>query len=519
MQTEEKKEHAPQLTPEEQAIYDHNLKPTLDLSLVHQKAIPGIWNQCRFSTFPCNWLVIGHLPGDVRTKMVLQGEGPGGVKDVARHLNDDEIQYAGFRVTITIDATIMQVINEPKDVFVIVKWIGKHTTTQQRANIDQEMLFMKSYFHNHQIDIPLVDFEVGTSDGTERIAVLTSHLKQIIMSQIGKKADSATQARALQFDFENANHVSVCTHYDTLEPNETQAAANAAMTHDALFNAMSAVNQANEEEGGEEVPYYNEAKERYDDRFAEEAAAAAAAARSAGMKNPTEAEMEGENLQYDYNTFDLDHGEEEATLRLNPVAESGTTSTTSTTTTTTENNVTIPPPAPSTASFIPSGMEGTGQVPLDETDMLVLERLKVEEESLILRRQLAAIQQERDRQSSKQRIQERLKERRARKQLKEAGAQNNTNQSIPPETKSPTNDFFTSLDKRATDSKNRLAARLATRGGSSEVTKKSKDLEEHDDIADGIAEALAHRQSVMAERLKEVEARIQSNNTSLTGEK
>ena len=63
-------------------------------------------------------LVIGHLPGDVRTKMVLQGEGPGGVKDVARHLNDDEIQYAGFRVTITIDATIMQVIHEPKDVFV-----------------------------------------------------------------------------------------------------------------------------------------------------------------------------------------------------------------------------------------------------------------------------------------------------------------------------------------------------------------------------------------------------------------
>ena len=76
------------------------------------------------------------------------------------------------------------------------------------------------------------------------------------------------------------------------------------------------------------------------------------------------------------------------------------------------------------------------------------------------------------------------------------------------------------MDKRATDSKNRLAARLATRGEPSvEVTKKSKDLEEHDDIADGIAEALAHRQSVMAERLKEVEARIQSNNTSLTGEK
>jgi hypothetical protein len=69
---------APRLSAPEQIVYDQSTSPLLDLSLVHQRAIPGIWNQVKFSTFPCNWLVIGHTPGlpglEGRSKMMLQGE-------------------------------------------------------------------------------------------------------------------------------------------------------------------------------------------------------------------------------------------------------------------------------------------------------------------------------------------------------------------------------------------------------------------------------------------------------------
>ena len=510
--TEEKKEHAPDgrsstqwLSPEEQKLYDDNTKPILDLSLVHQKAIPGLWNQVRFNTFPCNWMVIGHLPGDARDKMVLQGEGPGGVKDAARYLRDDEVQYAGFRVSITLNAEIIQddVFDAPEDIFVLLRWVGKHTTAQQRANVDEEMDFMKTYFHSHHIDIALLDHEVNTSDITERVTSLTSHLKQFVMSHVVTKADSSTQARACQFDFDNASHVSMCTHYDTLESFETAEGQNSAMTHDALFNAMSEMQKV----GDEEVPYYQEAKERYDDIFAEAKDGATTNATMSSTE-PTQAAMEGEQLQYDYNTFDLDHGDEIVGLPPTAVA-------TISTTITAEEEYEEPPPAPSTATSVPSGMNGTRQVPLDETDMLIMERLKVEEESLILRRQLAAIQQERDRQSSKQRIQERLKARRAQRQQQQERQpllqpQADLQSEQPPQQQTE-NEFQKQIQERAATSRMRTAQRVATRMRTAQRVATDTSTTKQNDIAN----TLAHRQRVMTERLREVEARIESNNTDL----
>ena len=401
---EEKKQATP-LTPEEQSVYALATKPVLDLSLVHQKAIPGVWNQVRFATFPCNWLVIGHLPDDMNKKMVLQGEGPGGVENVVRHFKDDEIQYAGFRVTISIEASVRNDMDEPNDVFVLIRWVGKHTPVQQRTNVQKEMDFMKLYFHNHALDIELFDHE-DTATTVDRVASLTAHIKQIVMQHVVGTMPATLDSSALQFDFTNASHVSVCTHYDTVEPFETKDASNAAMTHDALFNAMTELQKTE----SEEVPYYKEAKERYDDHHAEQAEQAERDAEQGveggsgdngiggdqkveqtveqGTRVPpiiTQADMEGEHLQYQYNTYALDHGDETfglpqtseidhaqedsngnngETKQMQPPASVGSEEA---------------PPAPST-TWVPTNLNGTEEVPTDETDMLVLERLKVEEE-------------------------------------------------------------------------------------------------------------------------------------------
>ena len=511
------------LTEAEQSVFVACTQPLLDLSLVHQKAIPGIWNQVRFTTFPCNWLVIGHLPGDMRDKMVLQGEGPGGVEEAVRHLRDDEVQYAGFRVTITMDASIMSDVDEPEDVFVLVRWVGKHTSPQQRSNVQKEMDFMTMYFHDHTLALEMMDHDVvlTANQVVDRVQSLTAHVKQLVMRQVQQRTP-VSQAQALQFDFANATHVSECTHYDTVEPYETADKSNAAMTHDALFNAMTELQKTEDSE----VPYYEEAKERYADHLAEKEEANGEHKAEQGeqkdvvpetQQKPTKADMEGEHLQYQYNTFDLDHGEEAVGLHGKKV-EGGTDSS--------EGGVAAaavvsssppPPPAPST-SWVPTNLDSTNQVPADETDMLVLERLKVEEESLLLRRQLAAMQQEIDRQSSKQRIQERLKARREAKEKKKGGAAAAAaaTTTTTAETDAPASGFFQDLDARGKSARDRTAARVATRSaGAGEQKQEKRDATNQDQT---IAMILAERQKAMATKLKDVEARIQLNNDAISAQ-
>ena len=559
MQQEEKKESTPPttegatavkkftLTDEEQLAYDKSTTPVLDLSLVCQKAIPGVWNQIHFTTFPCNWMVIGHLPGDARDKMVLQGEGPGGVQDAVRHLKDDEIQYAGFRVTVTLDSTSMHDFDEPDDVFVLVRWIGRHTTTQQRSNIEEEMAFMREYFHDHHVDVELVDHEDGeeVTNREERTAWLTSHVKKIVQSHVASVSEEHRQL--LRFDFANTSHTSVCTHYDFNEPFETEENSNAAMTHDALFNAMKDLQKEKDdgvghEEGEdgeqqEDVPYFKEAKEYYHDRDQERRRAAA----STGVVDvvnevPSMEAMEGQELQYQYNTFDLDHGEEEANL---PSYDTKTSDVVDHVSSYDDSGgvapalvpaaALVPPPAaaapPAPQSLLPLHLGGIGNtVPTDETDALILERLRVEEESLILRRQLAIMTQEQERRSSKKRIQARLEARRQKKlERTSSGTTTTTTTSTTTTTvpsssssSSSTGTFFSELSGRAESSRNRTAERVASRATGSPL--RSTAPAQRSTREDDLARMLAQRQQIMSERLKEVEARIERNNADLSKE-
>ena len=262
---------APNLTEAEQSIYDQSTSPLLDLSLVHQRAIPGIWNQVKFSTFPANWLVIGHAPGLAgRSKMMLQGEGPGGLRNAVALLRDDEVQYAGFRVSVSLradgdsdgrgDGNVGDGHGAPppNDVFVMLSWCGRHTTAQQRERLPEENEFMMQYFHGKDIDIALEGFSADDDDerdekeGNEtkgkptsslsssssqsvgRVGRIVDHLKSRIMDIVTHRADSSEQARNLRFDFANTGAVGMCTHYDYVEHGTSKEDEDASMTQDAL---------------------------------------------------------------------------------------------------------------------------------------------------------------------------------------------------------------------------------------------------------------------------------------------
>lgn len=331
-----------------------------------------------------------------------------------------------------------------------------------------------------------------------------------------------TNGSMIRFDFSNASHVSYCTHYDSVEIGETEDKSNAAMTHDALFNAM---NELQKEQSNVEVseydlmcflllvvvallclchaktkiffavnatptpfvvnfvllpcvflffylkvPYYEEAKERYADYHAEK------------EKHSME-EMEGENLQYEYNTFDLDHGNEQYGLNQS-------------------TRTSVVPPAPSIATTT------SVNPPKDEVDSLVMERLRVEEESFTLRRQLATMKQEMDRLNSKERIQVRLKERREAKRKKKMEGSTTT-------TAANSGNFYSQLNQRAQVSRDRTASRLASRKGGAATAVKTDSGEEVEKKK--IQNELKLRQLSMAKKLKEVEERIACNNVAMTG--
>jgi hypothetical protein len=75
---------------------------TTDFSSVHRSMIPGIWNRVRFDTFPENYVVLSFNAdeeGPVQRKVVIEKEGPGGLRQVVAALDNTKCQFCGFRLT------------------------------------------------------------------------------------------------------------------------------------------------------------------------------------------------------------------------------------------------------------------------------------------------------------------------------------------------------------------------------------------------------------------------------------
>ena len=127
----------------------------LDLSLVHQKAFPSFLESRKYDTFPCNFFVLGFVSGST-TNLHVQGDGGGGLFDVIPLLRSDQVQYCGFRISRNRRQSLEEG-NETegsksnanlalKPYFVLLRWIGRHTSALQVQNLEKDLDFLKGVF-------------------------------------------------------------------------------------------------------------------------------------------------------------------------------------------------------------------------------------------------------------------------------------------------------------------------------------------------------------------------------------
>ncbi len=244
----------------------------LDLSLVHQKAFPSFWNQVKFDTFPCNYFVIGFVSGSIE-KLYVQGDGGGGLLNVIPLLRSDQVQYCGFRISRSRlnSETDSENIVSLKPYFILLRWIGQHTSPLQVKDLDKDLEFIKGYFQNATITITINENEFHHSEQSSRKDSIMEKVLSIVKNfnvnnindseAISKIGDGKCEEELdVQYDFMNKNCVTVCTHYDYDEEGDE-----ASMSHDALHNAMQQYEDAQrQEEEREKVQALNAMDPRYD---------------------------------------------------------------------------------------------------------------------------------------------------------------------------------------------------------------------------------------------------------------
>ena len=215
--------------------------PRLDVSLVVRRAIPSVWNQVKYDTFPSTFCLVGHLEGSQR-KMVLQADGRGdAVNKLSNLLKQDEVQYAGFRVTMR-----MQGNDDPVHKHVYFQWIGRQISEEQRGRAEGDDIFMRQFFN--ETDVEFVIEGAAFESEADIVAVLRKRTMAELVSACGEK-----QGRDIGFDFSNSDSVENVTHYDYEDEGDEQA-----LNHDALFNAMRKLQEA-----GEDMEHLDEAARLY----------------------------------------------------------------------------------------------------------------------------------------------------------------------------------------------------------------------------------------------------------------
>merc|ERR1712216_504996 len=169
------------------------------------------------------------------------GGGGNGAERISQLLKPDEIQYAGFRVTIaSADASSASALHK----HVYMQWVGPNVSESQVNRVPQDDAFMRQFFSETDACFSIVakEFE-GEAD-------IAEFIKKESMSLLRPRLPTGTR---WGFDFGNADSVEVCTHYDYYDEGDEKA-----LSHDALFNAMREL-----EEAGESVECMDEARGLY----------------------------------------------------------------------------------------------------------------------------------------------------------------------------------------------------------------------------------------------------------------
>lgn len=197
----------------------------LDLSFVHQAAIPGIWHQVLLDTWPCNHAVLGFVEPAAENRIWLQGSGPEGLSGVIPLLRENEVQFAGFRVTAVTESR-----RYPR--FVLLHWVGAECPKIRRLRVAEELSFMRGYFID-AVCVPLLASDLPQY-GDRRVFV-----ERKVKAELWR-VDALLQEAS--FDFDNEGAVAEITHYDQvcdLQPPD-------AISHEEFSVAVQAMQEASE---------------------------------------------------------------------------------------------------------------------------------------------------------------------------------------------------------------------------------------------------------------------------------
>jgi len=93
-----------------------------------------------------NWLLISYA-GPTGNQLSLTKTGTGGLAELARELDDAQVQYGYVRVEYANDSESKRVK------FVLVIWIGEHTKVMRKARVSFESGAVKKVLAHHSIQV------------------------------------------------------------------------------------------------------------------------------------------------------------------------------------------------------------------------------------------------------------------------------------------------------------------------------------------------------------------------------
>jgi hypothetical protein len=112
--------------------------------------ISNAYDAVRSDKEPTNWLLISYAAA-TGNQLTLTQTGEGGIEEMAKSLDDAQVQYGYVRVEYANDAESKRVK------FVLVVWIGENTKVMRKARVSVESGDVKRVLSHHSIAVTASD--------------------------------------------------------------------------------------------------------------------------------------------------------------------------------------------------------------------------------------------------------------------------------------------------------------------------------------------------------------------------
>jgi len=112
---------------------------------IDEDAIRGALKQVRADHDETDWALIGYEGTGNSNKLKLIGKGADGLDELISHLAEDQVLYALYRTTDTIDNTVAVK-------FVFVVWVGEKVATTRKARITTHKGEITAFIGQYHVD-------------------------------------------------------------------------------------------------------------------------------------------------------------------------------------------------------------------------------------------------------------------------------------------------------------------------------------------------------------------------------